>query len=95
MFPVCLEIRSTGLSGVGTGSVVQRPQARTAGQNLIPFRAVSPVYTPTPVSPPDSATMRPNAKPLVDSASLHVPTQSLRSMQWPTDLQQPSTRSQQ
>ena len=53
--PSVPRVANTGLSGVGTGSAVQRQQTRTAGQtvhNLVPFRAVSPVYTPAAVSPP-------------------------------------------
>ena len=83
---------------MGTDSVVQRQQTRTAGQtiqNLVPFRAVSPVYSPTPVSPLHSSAMRPNAQPLVASLTLHLPTQSVRSMQWCIDLQQAPTRAQQ
>ena len=33
--------------------------------------------------------MRPNVQPLVDSPTLHRPTLSVRSLQLPTDLQQP------
>ena len=65
-----------------------------AMSNPVPLRAVSPVYTPTPVIPPHHSTMGPHVRPLVDSPTLHVPTQSVRVRQWPTDLQQPSTRSQ-
>ena len=53
--PSIPRVPNTGLSGVGTGSAVQRQQIRTAGQtihNLVPFRAVSLVFSPTPVSPP-------------------------------------------
>ena len=84
---------STVLSGLGAGAVVQRLQTRTAGQkihNLVPFQALSPVYPPAPVSPPHSSTMPPNIQLLVDFQTLHVPTQSVGSLHWPVDLQQPS-----
>ena len=71
--PSVPRIPNTRLSGVGTGSLLQRQKTGTAGQNLNPFLAVSPVYTPMPVSPPHHSTMRPNAQPLVDSPTLHVP----------------------
>ena len=39
--------------------------------------------------------MSPDIQPLFDSATLHFPTQSGRSLQWPDELQQPSMRAQQ
>ena len=47
-------IASTALGGGATESVVQSHLTHTAGEtlpNLVPFRAVSPIYTPTAVSP--------------------------------------------
>ena len=59
--PSVPRIPNKGLGTVGPGAMVQRQQIRTGGQmiqNLAPSRAVSPVYTPTPVSPPQHSTMR-------------------------------------